>query len=155
MVPPNVAPPGGEATRPARVGLRCGRPRTQPDRCSYNGFGRSINKPITAPWPVFSPASCRAVVRGGGGHGKSPGRIVGTTARSSSGLQEPSRSWISNADIPDRGRRQQGCLCDLVLPPNLPLETPQDYSYRIVPKSAAGELLASRHPMKAKLQLPA
>ena len=57
-----------------------------------------------------SPASCRAVGRGGGGHGRSPGRTVGTPAQYSSGLQEPSRSWISNADIPDRGRRQQGFL---------------------------------------------
>ena len=110
MVLPTWPLPGGEATAPLRGGLRCGLARTRPDRCSYNGFRRSINKPITAPWPLFSPASCRAVGRGGGGHGKSPGRTVGTPAQYSSGLQEPSRSWISNADIPDRGRRQQGFL---------------------------------------------
>ena len=110
MVLPTWPLPGGEATAPLRGGLRCGLARTRPDRCSYNGFRRSIHKPITAPWPLFSPASCRAVGRGGGGHGKSPGRTVGTPAQYSSGLQEPSRSWISNADIPDRGRRQQGFL---------------------------------------------
>ena len=110
MVLPTWLLPGGEATAPLRGGLRCGLARTRPDRCSYNGFRRSIHKPITAPWPLFSPASCRAVVRGGGGHGKSPGRTVGTPAQYSSGLQEPSRSWISNVDIPDRGRWQQGFL---------------------------------------------
>jgi hypothetical protein len=60
-----------------------------------------------------SPTLCCAVGRGGGGHEKSPGRTVGTPAQYSSGLQEPSRSWISNTDIPDRRQRQQGSLCSL------------------------------------------
>ena len=63
--------------------------------------------------PVFSPASCRAVVQGGGGQGRSPGRAVGNSAQHSSGLQGPSRRWISILDIPDRGQRQQGLLHDL------------------------------------------
>ena len=67
VVLPTWPLPGGEATAPLRGGLRCGLARTRPDRCSYYGFRRSIHKPITAPWPLFSPAPCRAVVRGGAG----------------------------------------------------------------------------------------
>ena len=108
--PAHVAPARwrSDGTTTGRTAMWTGQDPTRPlFILRLSPFNTQANHSTLA---AASPASCRAVGRGGGGHGRSPGRTVGTPAQYSSGLQEPSRSWISNADIPDRGRRQQGFL---------------------------------------------